>query len=242
MGKTAGIIIIGDEILSGKVQDYNSFFMAQELWSHGIHLCRISIISDSIDEIAEEVRNFSERFDFVFTSGGIGPTHDDVTIEGISKAFGVNTVINPTLKELLEMKQGNLSPEQLKMAEVPNGSELVSDGTFSFPLIKFRNIFIFPGIPQLLRKKFFAVEKLFDEPQIHLKKVYLNESESRIAPILNEIVKRYENVKIGSYPVLDNTDYSVMVTLESLDAISLESAFKNLLNSIPDEKLIRVED
>jgi len=89
MAKTAGIIIIGDEILSGKVQDYNSFFMAQELWSHGVRLCRISIIPDDIDQIGEEVRNFSQRFDYVFTSGGIGPTHDDVTIEGISKAFDI---------------------------------------------------------------------------------------------------------------------------------------------------------
>lgn len=242
MGKTAGIIIIGDEILSGKVQDDNSFFMAQELWSHGIQLCRISIIPDSIDEIAEEVRNFSHRFDYVFTSGGIGPTHDDVTIEGISKAFDVSPVIDPTLKEFLEKKQGNLSPEQLKMAEVPDGAELVSDETLSFPLIRFRNIFIFPGIPQLLRKKFFAVEKIFHEPMIHLKKVYLNESESNVAPILNEVVKRYTNVKIGSYPVVDNREYSLMITLESLDNESLTGAFKNLLEKIMNEKLVKVEE
>jgi FAD synthetase len=242
MGKTAGIIIIGDEILSGKIQDDNSFFMAQELWSHGIQLCRISIIPDSIDVIAEEVINFSHRFDYVFTSGGIGPTHDDITIEAISKAFDVSPVIDPTLKEFLERKQGNLSTEQLKMAEVPEGAELVSDETLSFPLIKFRNIFIFPGIPQLLRKKFFAVEKIFHEPTIHLKKVYLNESESKVAPILNEIVKQYTNVKIGSYPVMDNRDYSVMVTLESLDNVSLKSAFENLLGSLSSDSLIRVEE
>jgi len=241
MAKTAGIIIIGDEILSGKVQDYNSFFMAQELWSHGVRLCRISIIPDDIDQIGEEVRNFSQRFDYVFTSGGIGPTHDDVTIEGISKAFDINPVVDSTLRDILEKKQGHLSPEQLKMAEVPDGSELVSDGTLSFPLIKFRNIFIFPGIPQLLRKKFVAIEKLFNEPIIYLKKVYLNESESMVAPVLNEIVKRYVNVKIGSYPVIDQIEYTVMVTLESLDRESLNAASENLLKSIPDEKLIRVE-
>jgi FAD synthetase len=242
MGKTAGIIIIGDEILSGKVQNGNSFFMAQELWSHGIQLCRISIIPDSIDAIAEEVRNFSQRFDYVFTSGGIGPTHDDITIEGISKAFNVSCVIDPTLKEFLEGKQGNLSTEQLKMAEVPDGSELISDETLSFPLIKFRNIFIFPGIPQLLRKKFFALEKIFHEPLIHLKKVYLNESESEIAPILNEVVKRYANVKIGSYPVVDNRDYSLVITLESLDNGSLTEAFQNILEKIMNEKLVKVEE
>ena len=198
--KTAGIIIIGDEILSGKVQDHNSFFIAQNLWSHGIQLCRISIIADSIDEISEEVRSFSEKFDFVFTSGGIGPTHDDVTIEGISKAFGVKSIIDVTLRGILERKEGNLSPEQFKMAEVPDGAELVSNGTLSFPLIKIRNVFIFPGIPQLLRKKFFAIENLFNGPHFHIKRIYLSESESLLAPVLNDVVKRYKNVKIGSYP------------------------------------------
>jgi FAD synthetase len=242
MGETAGIIIIGDEILSGKIQDNNSFFMAQELWSHGIQLCRISVIPDSIDEIAEEVRSFSERFDVVFTSGGIGPTHDDITIEGISKAFHVKPVIDATLREILERKEGSLSPEQLKMAEVPEGAELVSDGSISFPLIKFRNVFIFPGIPQLLRKKFLAIEKLFHEPTIFLKKVYLTESESKIAPILNEIVKRYEKVKIGSYPVLDNKDYTVMVTLESSDKEVLLEALRSLLDKLPSGKLFSVQE
>jgi molybdenum cofactor synthesis domain-containing protein len=241
MGKTAGIIIIGDEILTGKVQDYNSFFMAQELWSHGIQLCRILIIPDIIDEIAREVRDFSTNFDYVFTSGGIGPTHDDVTIEGISRAFSVPAVVDATLQEILHVKLGNLSPEQLKMAEVPEGAELVNDENLSFPLIKFRNVFILPGIPQLLRKKFFAIEKIFDEPAVHLKKVYLNESESKVAPVLNDIVKRHKNVKIGSYPVIDNEEYSVMVTIESLDDVSLTTALKDLLEKMPAGKLVRVE-
>lgn len=242
MGKTAGIIIIGDEILSGKIQDYNSFFMAQELWSHGVQLCRISIISDSVEEIAEEVRTYSERFDFVFTSGGIGPTHDDVTIAGVSRGFHVRTVVDPSLREQLEKKRGPLSPEAMKMAEVPEGAEILNDEMLSFPLIKFRNVFIFPGIPQLLRKKFLAVEKLFDEPLIYLKKVYLNESESEIAPVLNEIVGRYRSVKIGSYPVLDNKEYMVMVTLESCDKTTLHEAMKDLLNGLPDAKLMRIEE
>ncbi len=241
MAKTAGIIIIGDEILSGKVQDGNAFFMAQELWSHGVKLCKISVIADSVDEIAEEVRKFSGRFDYVFTSGGIGPTHDDITIEGISKAFNVRTVIDPTLKRVLETRQGTLSPAQLRMAEVPEGAELFNDDSLSFPLIKFRNVFIFPGIPQLLRKKFIALEKVFHEPVIYLKKIYVNESETRIAPVLNKIVKRYQKVKIGSYPIMENKDYSVMITLESLDASSLSSAYMSLLEDIPADKLFKAE-
>ena len=241
MPKTAGIIIIGDEILSGKIQDDNSFFMARELWSYGIHLCRVSVIPDIIDIIAEEVRSFSDKFDFVFTSGGIGPTHDDVTIDGISKAYGINTVINPVLKGLLQKKYEHLTPEQLKMTEVPDGAELINDGSLSFPLIKFRNIYIFPGIPQLLRKKFLVIENLFNEPRIYLKKIYLNESESRIAPLLNDIIKRYDHIKIGSYPVLEDREYTVMITMESVDKERLNRAAEDLLKRISPEKLVRVE-
>ncbi len=240
MPKTAGIIIIGDEILSGKTKDDNSFFMAQELWSHGIYLRRICVIPDSIEDIAETIRDFSEKFDYVFTSGGIGPTHDDVTIEGISRAFNVKPVIDKTLKEFLEAKQGSLTPEQLKMAEVPNGAELITDGTIGFPLIKFKNIFIFPGVPQLLRKKFFVIEKLFNEPRIYLKNIFINESESNIAPLLNEIVKKYKDVKIGSYPEIDNDEYRVKITLESHDILCLKKAVESLLEKIPKEKIASV--
>lgn len=240
MPKTAGIIIIGDEILSGKTKDDNSFFMAQELWSRGIYLRRICVIPDSIEDIAKTIRDFSEKFDYVFTSGGIGPTHDDVTIEGISKAFNVKPVIDKTLKEFLETKQGTLTPEQLKMAEVPNGAELITDDTIGFPLIKFKNIFIFPGIPQLLRKKFFVIEKLFNEPKIYLKNIFINESESNIAPLLNEIVKKYKDVKIGSYPEMDNDEYAVKITLESHDILCLKKAVESLLEKIPKEKIVDI--
>ena len=238
--KTAGIIIIGDEILTGKVQDSNSFFLAKELWSRGINVCRISVIPDLTDEIAREVRFFSETYDYVFTSGGIGPTNDDITIEGISQAFGVKTVINDTLRKVLEQRHSVLTPAQLKMAEVPERAELLNDGDMKFPLIKFGNVFIFPGIPELLKKKFHAVEHRFSGPKIFLIRVYFRESESVLAGYLNEVVESEMNVKIGSYPVLDNQDYSVIVTFESTDRSKLESAVRLLLGKAPAEKVIRV--
>ncbi|MDI6890791.1 MAG: competence/damage-inducible protein A [Thermodesulfovibrionales bacterium] len=242
MAKTAGIIIIGDEILSGKVQDLNSQFMAKELRLRGIDVRRISVIPDDIGEIAREVKEFSKRFDYVFTSGGIGPTHDDVTIEGIAEAFNVKTVLNNSLKKLLYKKYGvNLTPEQLKMAEVPEGAELLKDEPIKFPLILFKNIYILPGIPEYLKEKFFVIEKLFNEPPILLKKVYIREYEPEIAPFLNEIVKSHKDVKIGSYPVLGNEDYYVMVTLESLDEESLNSALEDFINKISREKVTKVE-
>lgn len=241
MGKTAGIIIIGDEILSGKIHDNNSFFMAKELWGHGIHVRRICIIPDAVDEIAQEAVSFSQMFDYVFTSGGIGPTHDDVTIEGISKAFSVKPVIHEELRKILEQRHTTPTPEQLKMAEVPDGAELVNDGTLAFPLIKFRNIFIFPGIPEFLRKKFSVIVNLFHERPLLIKKVYVNENESKIASILNEILNHVTDVKIGSYPVVDNRDYQVMITFESLHKALLDSAVRMLIESLPQEKIVRIE-
>lgn len=243
MAKTAGIIIIGDEILSGKVQDLNSQFMAKELRAHGIDVRRISVVPDDVDEIAREVKQFSEKFDYVFTSGGIGPTHDDVTIEGIAKAFNVGTVFNDSLKEALRNRCGeNLTTEQLKMAEIPEGARLIDDEPLRFPLIIFKNIYILPGIPEYLEDKFFVIEKSFKEPPILLRKVYVKEYESEIAPLLNEIVKGYRDVKIGSYPVLGNKDYYVMVTLESSNEESLTSALQNLIQKLPKEKVSKVED
>jgi molybdenum cofactor synthesis domain-containing protein len=238
--KTAGIIIIGDEILTGKVQDTNTFFLTKELWSRGITVRRISVIPDVVGEIAIEVRDFLEKYDFVFTSGGIGPTHDDITIEGVSLAFGVRPVVSDVLKRILEQRYKNLTPAQLKMAEVPEGAELLDDGGLIFPLIKFRNVFIFPGIPELLRRKFHAVAERFSGQKIFLRKVYFNESESVLAPHLDEIVGLRNGVKVGSYPVVDNKEYSVMVTLESIDEEALESAARLLLAKVPLEKVVRV--
>ncbi|MBM4129124.1 MAG: competence/damage-inducible protein A [Nitrospira sp.] len=242
MPKTAGIIIIGDEILSGKIQDVNSQFILRELRRRGIDVRRICVIPDDIQEIAKEAKECSERFDYVFTSGGIGPTHDDVTIEAISGAFGVRTVCNDFMKKFLQEIYGeHLTPEQLKMAEVPEGSTLIGEGLIKFPLIQFKNIFILPGIPEYLVEKFYVLGELFDEPQILLKKVYIKEHEPELAPILNEIVRSHKNVKIGSYPVVRNTEYHVMVTLESLDDKCLSNALQNLIKKIPGVKIIRIE-
>ncbi|MGB9716262.1 MAG: competence/damage-inducible protein A [Thermodesulfovibrionales bacterium] len=242
MAKTAGIIIIGDEILSGKIQDSNSQFMARELRLHGIDVRRISVIPDDVNEIAKEVKEFSERFDYVFTSGGIGPTHDDVTIEGIAKAFNVKIVLNEFIKKFLYKRFGRrLTSEQLKVAGVPEGAELIENGAIRFPIILFKNVFILPGIPEFLEKKFFVIEKLFDEKPFLLKKVYIKEYESQIAPHLNEMVKKHKNVKIGSYPVVGNKDYYVMVTVESKDQKSLELAFNDILHKIPKSKVFKIE-
>ncbi|MBZ0155615.1 MAG: hypothetical protein K8I29_05280 [Alphaproteobacteria bacterium] len=244
MVPTAGIVIIGDEILSGMVQDSNSFFMVRELRRIGIDVRHISVIGDDIDEIACEVKEISGRYAYVFTSGGIGPTHDDVTIPGIARAFGVQPVIHEKLRDFLVKHFGFcLSPEQLRMAEVPGGAEVIQDKSIGLPLILFRNIYILPGIPEYLREKFHVITRLiFNGKPPGMRKVYLTEYESRLAPLLNEIVREYRGVKIGSYPAVNRRDYCVMVTMESRDEECLRSAVQSLLCGVPPGKVVRVEE
>ena len=242
MVKTAGIVIIGNEILSGMVQECNAVFMAGELRSRGIKLCRISIITDEVNEIARTVREFSQEFTYVFTSGGIGPTHDDVSIAGISKAFNVEPVVDDDLKGLLnERFGGDLTPERLKMAQVPEGAELITDKTLRFPLIKFKNVYIFPGVPKLLRDKFFVSARHFESNTIFSKKIHVKGSESEIAPFLNEIVYHFKEVNVGSYPAKENGRSRVTITLESYLEREVDSALRQLIICLPEKNMIRVE-
>ncbi|MEW5746744.1 MAG: molybdopterin-binding protein [Nitrospirota bacterium] len=244
MERTAGVIIIGDEILSGMIQDTNSFFVTGELRRIGIALRRIAVIGDDIDTIADEVAAFSSRFDYVITSGGIGPTHDDVTIAGIAKAFGVAVVIDTHLRAFLERHySGTPTPEQLRMAEAPEGASVIQDTTIGLPLIVFRNIYILPGIPEYFRMKVTVLARLLHggkPPSV--RRVYVTEYESRIAPLLNEIVRDFPAVKIGSYPVVGRSDYSVMVTMESYDEEALAAALSRITGGLSRDKILRVEE
>ena len=240
--RTAGIIIIGNEILSGKVHDSNSFYLASELRKLGIALLRISVIPDDIEIIGNEVSEFSRQYDFVFTSGGVGPTHDDVTMEGIAKGFAVRMIRHPQLEGYFRSKySGQMNDAILKMTEVPEGAEIIDFGNTSFPLVLFRNIFIFPGIPEYLRNKFSLIKERFRSPAFHLRRLFLDARESDIAEILNSIVAESRDVSFGSYPILGNAEYKIIVTAESKSENALNSAVEKLLSIMPRDIVVRVE-
>jgi len=240
--RTAGVIIIGNEILSGKFQDINSFFLASELRSLGVTLMRISVIPDDRKAIGEEAAGFSGTFNYVFTSGGIGPTHDDVTIEGIAAGFRVKVIRHPELVERLRtIYKGKLNETILKMAGVPEGAEVIDTGEKSFPVISFRNICVFPGIPRYLREKFLAIRERFRSPAFYLKRIFLNAGEPDIAEILSKVVCGNQDVVFGSYPIIDQPEYRIIVTAESRSPELLAKAVNELLRELPEEVLIRVE-
>ncbi|UCH80866.1 MAG: competence/damage-inducible protein A [Nitrospiraceae bacterium] len=240
--KTAGIIIIGNEILSGKVRDSNSYFLACELRKLGVDVRRIFIIPDEIDVIGSTVHDFSDEYDYVFTSGGVGPTHDDVTMAGIAKGFGLRLVRNADIEKLLCSRYRNpLNAAMIKMTEVPEGTEIIMSEGMRYPVIYFRNIFIFAGIPEYLRDKFTLIRERFRSSTFHLKKLFLNGHESEFAEILAFVDLNNKEVNFGSYPVLGQPDYRVVVTAESKSEQLLDKAMRELMDVLPHNILHKVE-
>ncbi|KPJ98452.1 MAG: hypothetical protein AMK71_11390 [Nitrospira bacterium SG8_35_4] len=240
--KTAGIIIIGNEILSGKVRDENSHFLSGELRTLGIDVKRITIIPDDIETVGKEAVQFSKSYDYVFTSGGVGPTHDDVTIAAIASGFGVSLVRNEKIRNLL-LSRYHKEPNAalLKMTEIPEGSNLVFQENMRFPVISFKNIFIFPGIPEYFQNKFLAIKEQFRSDAFHLKRIFLNSHETEIAEVLNSVVSTNNGVEFGSYPILGEPEYRIIITAESKFEESLNKAVDELLKKLPSDVIIGVE-
>jgi molybdenum cofactor synthesis domain-containing protein len=242
MAKSAGIVLIGNEILSGKIHDANAAYLCRELRALGVDVRKISVIADELEPIAEEVAQFARAYDYVFTSGGVGPTHDDVTIEGVARAMRVSVVREPRLVALLEdFYKANLNAARLKMAEVPEGAELLAADSLIFPAIVIQNVYIFPGVPEIFRQKFDAIKERFREQPFRLRSVFVRIGEGTLADFLNDLLKNYPLLLLGSYPEFSNPDYKVKVTLESKDGEYLERALAELVARLPRDVVVRVE-
>lgn len=242
MAKTAGIVIIGNEVLSGKTHDINSHFFCTELRQLGVEVQKISTIQDIVELIGKEVSEFSRAFDHVFTSGGVGPTHDDVTIDGIAHGFGVEVVRHPDIEARMRRRLGaDLNEARLRMANVPKGAELLATEALFAPIIKIHNVYIFPGIPKILQERFHAIKERFREAPYFLKNVYVKFGEGIIAAPMNDLMNRYPELLLGSYPVLDVPEYKVKVTFESKDAAYLDTALNSFLAALPPDAIHRID-
>ena len=242
MSKSAGIVIIGNEVLSGKTHDTNSYFLCTELRQLGVEVQKISTIPDVIELIGQEVAAFANRFDLVFTTGGVGPTHDDVTIEGIAHGFGLRVVRHPDIERRMRQRLGSeINEARLRMANVPESAELLATEAMFAPVVMIRNVFIFPGIPRILQERFHAIKERFRDTPYLLKNVYVKYGEGIIAAILNDLLAKFPQLLLGSYPVLDLPDYKVKVTLESKDADYLNRALQTFVSSLPADALHRIE-
>lgn len=240
--KSAGIVVIGNEILSGKVVDTNSAFLARELRQLGVALKRIAVIPDELETIAEVVRDFYQRFDVVFTSGGVGPTHDDVTMEGVALALDRRVIRHPFLEsKIREYLSNRVNEAHLKMAEVPEGAELIDDDKLRFPTVKVENIYILPGIPEILQQKFLAFKDQLAVDPYYLKAIYTREGESAVAGYLNATLREFPELLLGSYPKINDPEYTVKLTLESKNRAYVERAFAHLMGLLPQGWVVKTE-
>lgn len=235
-------MVIGDEILSGKFAEENAAYLIRELRSLGVAVRRVEVIPDVIDEIAAAVGSAAARYDHVFTSGGVGPTHDDVTIEGIARAFGVAVVRHPQLEAALRAYYGaRLEPRNLRMAEVPDGADMVPADHTAWPVTAFQNVYILPGVPVIFRRKFDAIRERFRARPFFTRRMYCVAEEGAIAGFLDEVVAEYPDVAVGSYPRFEASDYRVIVTLESIDEARVARASAALLAALPPGVVVRSE-
>ncbi|MEO5769031.1 MAG: molybdopterin-binding protein [Polyangia bacterium] len=235
---TAAILLVGNEILSGKVDEQNARFLVRELRGLGVSVGRIEVVPDDEADIAATVRALSARFDVVFTSGGVGPTHDDVTLPAIAAAFGRRIVRHPVLEELMRSALGDrLHPRDLRMADVPEGARLelgnaVDGPVKTWPVVVVENVWILPGVPSIFRRKFEAIRELFRTHPIHARAVYSREGESPIADALDAVVAGWPSVEIGSYPHVDALEYKVKITLDGRDRAAVDGATADLVTRL----------
>jgi molybdenum cofactor synthesis domain-containing protein len=235
------MVVVGNEILSGKVQDTNAWFAARELRRLGVTLKRIAVVPDEIKPIADEVAYCARTFDFVLTSGGVGPTHDDITMEAVAVALGRGLVIHPELERVIRQHFTERIATGMKMAEVPEGAVLNATNDLRFPTVQVENIYILPGIPQIFERKLLALAGRFATDPYFIHAIYTSAGEGTIAEHLNECLKSYPDLLLGSYPRIGHDEYRVKLTLESKDAGYLERAFKHLLELLPKEVVVKTE-
>ena len=227
MVSTAGIIIIGDEILSGRTKDTNINWIATELNNIGVRLIEARIISDDSETIIETVKTFTKKFTYVFSCGGIGPTHDDITTESVARAFNQKLVKDPEAMRRLKIHYEGTNIEfneaRQKMAIIPTNSILIDNPVSSAPGYKIENLFVFAGVPKIMQGMFSTIlHDLVGGIKLKSKTVSSNVGEGLIAKDLEQIEKEFKVVKIGSYPYFKPGNFGT--------SIVLRSEYENLLN------------
>lgn len=242
--KTAGVIIIGNEILSGRTQDLNIAYIGKNLEKLGIVLAEVIVIPDVEDTIIERVRSFSDKFDYVFTTGGIGPTHDDITTASIAKAFSVKLIRNPDAVAIMEgyYDPGNLTEARLKMADIPEGATLIDNPVSGAPGIQLENVFIMAGVPDIMQAMLDGLaDRLIGGPPILTASVSTNLTESKLAAGMSKIQDECTEVSIGSYPYFKRGKLGVNIVLRSIDKILLLERLALITTLVEETKGIILE-
>ena len=219
---TAALVVIGDEILSGRTQDKNVAQVATWLNEQGIRLAEVRVVPDETSRIADTVNELRAAHDYVFTTGGIGPTHDDITVDAIAAAFGVQVVVHPEARRILEDyyrgRPGGLTDARLRMARVPDGAELIPNPTSGAPGVRIGNVYIMAGVPYIAASMLAALTgKLEGGRPVVSVTVGARAPESDVADLLRETEQAHPGVAIGSYPFFKEGLYGANFVIRSED-------------------------
>jgi molybdenum cofactor synthesis domain-containing protein len=239
----AAAIIIGNEILTGKVEEANLVVLARALRPIGVRLKRVVTIADEIDTIADEVRALSKSHDWLFTSGGVGPTHDDVTVEAVAKAFGVRVVSSPEMERLLRAHyKERVTDGHLRMALMPEGASLEASEEVRWPTILMKNTWLLPGIPEVFRMKIPVVVARIGQGARFLScAVYTKMDEGELKPLLDRVVADFPDVDVGSYPKWMDPSYKTKLTFDGQNEARVTAARDAFIATLPTGEPQRVE-
>src|SRR5579864_5517625 len=228
---TACVLIIGNEILSGRTQDANLAFLAQGLNEVGIRLREARVIPDDTETIVATVNEVRAKFDYVFTTGGIGPTHDDITSASVAEAFGVPLILHPEAKRILESHYppGRLNEARLRMAQVPEGAVLLPNPISRAPGFRIGNVFVLPGVPQIMQAIFNELKhRLKGGAKVLSRSVSCSLAEGTIAQDLAALLERYADLEIGSYPYFRRSDFGVTLVVRGTERARIAAAVDEL--------------
>ena len=231
----AALIIIGNEILSGRTQDQNLSYLANWLNEIGIQLSEVRVIRDEEEVIVNTVNYLRENYDYLFTTGGIGPTHDDITSLSIAKAFDVELEVNDKALSILKeyYKDSELTDARMKMTMIPKGAELVENPVSKAPGFKMQNVFVMAGIPSIMQGMLEGAKKhLKGGGIIKSTSIDIFTPESNIAEELAELQNNYPDVEIGSYPFSKERRFGTSLVLRSEDELLLKQCELDLLKIV----------
>ena len=232
--KTASIIIIGNEILSGRTKDTNSNYLAKILVKKGIVLREVRVIPDNHNIIKSVVSSESSLKDYVFTSGGIGPTHDDITAEAVASCFDVPLIVRDDAVELLAMNYKNgkkdLNAARLRMARIPEGAKLIKNKISGAPGFIIKNVFVMAGVPQIFEAMVKEISLDLDQIEPILSKtIKIFKKESEISERLWQYANRYKDISIGSYPFNNSGVFGVEIVLSHTDITLINKILNEIL-------------
>ena len=233
---TAGLVIIGDEILSGRTQDKNIAQIALWLNLQGIRLVEVRVVGDTMAAIVEAVNALRARNDYLFTTGGIGPTHDDITVDAIAAAVGVPVVVHPKARAMLDSyyaSRGGLTEARLRMARVPDGAELIENRMSGAPGIRWGNIFIMAGVPHITAMMLDALSGTIEGGRPLLSRtIGCWVAESEVADLLSAAETAHEGCQIGSYPFFREGRVGANFVIRATDAARLAACADDLVQRL----------